>query len=70
VLTEHDIPIAPNTYHARKKAPVSNADLEDAYLVNAIVPLWRKNKELYGIRKMCGRCAAPVSGPAATGWAG
>jgi putative transposase len=52
VLTEHDIPIAPNTYHARKKAPVSDADLEDAYLVNAIVTLWRKNKELYGIRKM------------------
>jgi putative transposase len=52
VLTEHDIPIAPNTYHARKKALVSDADLEDAYLVNAIVTLWRKNKELYGIRKM------------------
>lgn len=52
MLTEHDIPIAPNTYHARKKLPISDADLEDAYLVNAVIDLWRKNHELYGIRKM------------------
>ncbi len=52
MLTEHGIPIAPNTYRAHKKTLVSDADLEDAYLVNAVIDLWRKNKELYGIRKM------------------
>jgi putative transposase len=52
VLNEHGIPIAPNTYRAHKKTLVSDADLEDAYLVNAVIDLWRKNKELYGIRKM------------------
>jgi putative transposase len=52
VLSEHGIPIAPNTYHVRKKTPISDSDLADAYLVNAVIDLWRKNKELYGIRKM------------------
>jgi putative transposase len=52
VLTEHGIPIAPNTYRARKRSPFSDADVEDAYLVNAVVDLWRKNNELYGVRKM------------------
>jgi transposase InsO family protein len=52
VLTEHDVPIAPNTYHAHKKTPIPESDLEDAYLVNAVVTLWRTNNELYGIRKM------------------
>lgn len=52
MLTRHGIPIAPNTYHAHKKTPISDADVEDAYLVNAVVDLWRRNNELYGIRKM------------------
>ena len=52
MLTEHGVPIAPNTYYARKKAPISDADLADAYLVNEIVALYRENNELYGIRKM------------------
>lgn len=47
VLTEHGIPIAPNTYRGHKKILVSDADLEDAHLVNALIDLWRKNKELY-----------------------
>jgi putative transposase len=61
VLTEHNIAIAPNTYYARKKTPISDSDLEDAYLVNEIFDLYRQNNELYGIRKMwhalrrCGR---------------
>lgn len=46
------MPIAPNTYRTHKRVPVSDADLEDAYLVNAVIDLWRRNNELYGIRKM------------------
>jgi hypothetical protein len=29
VLTEHDVAIAPSTYHARKACPVSDADWDD-----------------------------------------
>ena len=52
MLSEHGIAIAPNTYYVHKKTPVSAAALEEAYLVNAVVDLWRKNRQLYGIRKM------------------
>jgi putative transposase len=52
VLTEHGIPIAPNTYRGYKRTPITTAELAEAYLVNAVVDLWRKNNELYGIRKM------------------
>jgi putative transposase len=52
VLTQHGIPIAPNTYRAHKRAPISPAELDEAYLVNAVIDLWRRNNELYGIRKM------------------
>ncbi len=36
VLTEHGMPIAPSTYYALRKTPVSEADLADAYLANAL----------------------------------
>src|SRR3954465_9896745 len=39
-------------HYARKKTPISDSDLEDAYLVNEIFDLYRQNNELYGIRKM------------------
>lgn len=52
VLTEHGMPIAPNTYRSYKRIPISAAELEEAYLVDAVITLWRKNNELYGIRKM------------------
>jgi putative transposase len=52
VLTEHGIPIAPNTYRGYKRTPITTAELAEAYLVNVVVDLWRKNNELYRIRKM------------------
>jgi putative transposase len=52
VLSEHGCVIAPSTYYARAKAPVSDAELDDAYLVNALVDLHRANWGVYGIRKL------------------
>ncbi len=37
VLTAHGIQIAPSTYYARLVAPVSDAELADAYAVNLLV---------------------------------
>jgi transposase InsO family protein len=52
VLSEHGIKIAPSTYYAAVKTPVSAADLADAYLVNAVVDLFRANRSVYGLRKL------------------
>ena len=52
MLTEHGVPIAPNTYRGHKRVPVSDAELAEAFLVDAVVTWWRTNNEVYGIRKM------------------
>lgn len=65
VLSAHGITIAPSTYYAAVKTPVSAADLADAYLVNALVDLFRVNRSVYGVRKLGTRPAAPVSASAA-----
>jgi hypothetical protein len=39
VLCEHGISIAPSSYYARTNAPVTDAELAEAYLVNALVIL-------------------------------
>lgn len=52
VLSEHGVTIAPSTYYARVKTPVTPAELEEAYLVNALVDLHRANWGVYGIRKL------------------
>lgn len=52
VLTAHGIQIAPSTYYARLVAPVSDAELADAYAVNLLVDLYRANRGLYGVRKL------------------
>ena len=52
VLSEHGCVIAPSTYYARRTTPVSAAELEQAYLVNALVDLHRANWGVYGIRKL------------------
>ena len=52
VLTEHDIQIAPSSYYAHRRQPVTNALRAEAVLVNVVVDLHRKNRNLYGIRKM------------------
>jgi putative transposase len=52
VLAEAGLQIAPSTYYARKQRPVSDAALEEAYLVNTLVTLWNENWGVYGIRKL------------------
>jgi putative transposase len=55
VLTEHDMPIAPSTYYARRQADrVSQADWDDAHAANALFDLWRANRGLYGVEKLAG----------------
>ena len=44
--------IAPGTYYKWRSYPISRAELEEAYLVNEIVDLYRRNKCVYGVRKM------------------
>ena len=52
VLAEHDVAIAPSTYHARKAEPYSDADWDDAHMANAALDLWRANRSLYGADKL------------------
>ena len=42
VLSEHGLKIAPSTYYERRQQPVTDAELEDAYLANALVTLHRE----------------------------
>jgi putative transposase len=52
VLAEAGIQIAPSTYYARTRRPVTAAELEEAYLVNALVDLHQANWGVYGGRKL------------------
>jgi len=52
VLSEHDMKIAPQTYYRWLACPVRPAELEEAYLVNQVVDLYRHNRCVYGVRKM------------------
>jgi putative transposase len=52
VLSEHGMKIAPQTYYRWLACPVRPVELEEAYLVNAIVDIYRHNKCVYGVRKM------------------
>ncbi|MCA1681780.1 MAG: IS3 family transposase [Actinobacteria bacterium] len=52
VLSEHGMKIAPGTYYKWVACPVRPAELEEAYSVNDIVDLYRRNKRVYGVRKM------------------
>lgn len=60
VLTEHGITIAPSTYHAHKATPVSEAAVEEAYLVTARVTLWRETGASPGHGSCGKRPAAPA----------
>jgi hypothetical protein len=44
--------IAPQTYYRWLACPIRPAELEEAYLVNQIVDIYRRNKCVYGVRKM------------------
>src|SRR3954453_22660155 len=46
------VSIAPSTYYARRITPVSPAELEEAYLVNALLDLHQANWGVYGVRKL------------------
>jgi transposase InsO family protein len=52
VLSEHGMTIAPQSYYRWLACPIRPAELEEAYLVNRIVDIYRKNKSVYGVRKM------------------
>ena len=52
VLTEHDIQIAPSSYYAHRQQPVTDALRAEASLVNVVIDLHRKNRNVYGIRKI------------------
>ena len=52
VLSEHGMTIAPQTYYRWLACPIRPAELEAAYLVNTIVDIYRRNKCVYGVRKM------------------
>jgi HTH-like domain len=52
VLSEHDMKIAPQTYYRWRASPIRPAELAEAYLVNQIVDLYRRDKCVYGVRKM------------------
>jgi putative transposase len=52
VLAEAGIAIAPSTYYARSKAPLTDAYLADAYLANQLRSLWQDNWGVYGARKL------------------
>jgi putative transposase len=52
VLSQHGVTIAPGTFYRWLTRPVTDAQLEEAYLVNAIVTLYRENRSVYGVRKL------------------
>lgn len=52
VLTEHDMKIAPKTYFAWLKQPVSDAAIAEAYLANELFDLYVENFSVYGVRKL------------------
>ena len=52
VLAEAGIAIAPSTYYARSKTPLTDAELDDAYLANGLRSLYQNNWGVYGARKL------------------
>jgi putative transposase len=52
VLSEHGVTVVPATFYRWLACPITPAQLEEAYLVNGLVDLYRRNKCVYGVRKM------------------
>ena len=52
VLAEAGISIAPSTYYARSKMPLTDVELSEAYLANQLRSLWQNNWGVYGARKL------------------
>jgi putative transposase len=51
VLSQHDVPIAPSTYYARRSKPVSDSQWADAHMANTLLDLYRANRSVYGADK-------------------
>lgn len=54
VLAEHGIGVAPSTYYAHQVRGFgpSDRELDDAYAANTLYDLWKRNRRLYGRRKL------------------
>jgi putative transposase len=52
VLAAAGIKIAPSTYYARSRSPLTDAELGEAYLANQLRSLWQDNWGVYGARKL------------------
>lgn len=53
MLSEHDVPIAPSTYFARRaQGFVTQAAWDDAHMANRLHDLWLANRGLYGAEKL------------------
>ena len=54
VLNEHGIGVAPSTYYAHQARGFgpSLRELDDAYAANELYDLWKRNRRLYGRRKL------------------
>lgn len=66
VLAGHGVAIAPSTYYAAKRRPVSARAVRDAWLTREITRVYKESGEVYGARKVwlqlrrehisCARC--------------
>ena len=52
VLRDHDLPIAPSTYYAFKRRPLSARSVSDERLLPVVREVHRDNYSVYGVRKM------------------
>jgi putative transposase len=52
ILAEAGIAIAPSTYYARRRARLTDTEMDDAYLANQLRSLWQDNWGVYGARKL------------------
>jgi putative transposase len=70
VLAEAGISIAPSTYYIRSKTPLTDVELDEAYMANQLRSLWQNNWGVYGPGSCGMRLAAPATTSAATRWPG
>ena len=66
VLAEHDVAIAPSTYHARKAEPYIDADWDDAHMANAALDCGGRTAACMGRTSWPRPCAKPATTSAGT----
>jgi putative transposase len=47
-----ELQVAPSTYYAHKKRPLSARAVRDALMIPVLVALWKQNYRVYGVRKL------------------